>query len=82
MSFKNNQWYRIRVRVLPERIQAWIDDKLIVDQDIRNRKVSTRIEVDLSKPLGIAAWETRAAVRNLRIREIGRGEGAERSSDG
>ena len=70
MTFKNDQWYRIRVRVLTDRIQAWIDDKLVVDQDIRDRKISTRIEVDLSKPLGIAAWDTRAAIRNVRVREL------------
>ena len=70
MTFKNDQWYRIRVRVLTDRIQAWIDDKLVVDQDIRDRKISTRIEVDLSKPLGIAAWDTKAAIRHVRVREL------------
>lgn len=70
MTFKDNQWYRIRVRVRPDRIQAWIDDKLVVDQDIQDRQVSTRVEVDLSKPLGIAAWDTRAAIRNVRVGEL------------
>jgi predicted dehydrogenase len=63
----------------PERIEAWIDDKRVVNQDIRSRQVDTRIEVELSKPLGIASWETRAAVRNIRLRMLGddeaRGEG-------
>lgn len=72
MTFKDNQWYRIRVRVRPDRIQAWIDDKLVVDQDIQDRQVSTRVEVDLSKPLGIAAWDTRAAIRNVRVGEVGK----------
>ena len=70
MSFKNDRWYRIRVQVRPARIQAWIDDEQVVNLDIQGRKISTRIEVDLSKPLGIAAWETRAALRNIRIREL------------
>ena len=74
MSFKNDRWYRIRVQVRPERIQAWIDDEQVVNLDIQGRKISTRIEVDLSKPLGIAAWETRAALRNIRIRELGKEE--------
>ena len=68
MAFKTDRWYRIRIRVRPERIQAWIDDEQVVDVDIRQRRIETRPEVDLSKPLGIAAWETRSAVRNIRIR--------------
>jgi hypothetical protein len=70
MSFKTDRWYRVRIRVMPERIQAWIDDKQVVDVDIRKRRIDTRPEVDLSKPLGIAAWETRAALRNIRIRKL------------
>jgi len=68
MAFKTDRWYRIRVRVLPGRIQAWIDDEQVVNVETRNRKIETRIEVDLSKPLGMAAWETRSALRNIRIR--------------
>jgi hypothetical protein len=68
--FEREQWYKIRVRVTPERIQAWIDDKVIVDQNIVGRKITTRREVDLSKPLGISAYETRAALRKLQYREL------------
>ncbi|MFV1967016.1 MAG: DUF1080 domain-containing protein [Pirellulaceae bacterium] len=70
MAFKTDRWYRIRIRVRPDRIQAWIDDKQVVDVDIRQRRMDTRPEVDLSKPLGIAAWETRSALRRIRIRKL------------
>lgn len=70
MTFKNKVWYRVRVRVTPERIQAWIDDKKIVDQVITGRKISTRPEMDLSKPFGIAAWQTRAALKNIELRVL------------
>ncbi|HUG69005.1 MAG TPA: DUF1080 domain-containing protein [Pirellulaceae bacterium] len=69
-KFDSEQWYKIRLRVTPERIQAWIDDKVWVDQDIVGRKISTRSEVNLSKPFGISAYETRAALRKLQIREL------------
>jgi hypothetical protein len=69
-GFKSEQWYRIRVRVLDKRIQAWIDDKQMVDVNIEGRKLSTRPEVDLSRPLGIAAWETRSALRNISLRKL------------
>ncbi len=70
MNFKTKQWYRIKVRVTPERIQAWIDDQLVVNQSIVGRKIGLRNEVDPSVPLGICAWETKAALRNIQIRRL------------
>ncbi len=32
MSFKNKQWYRVRLRVTDAAIEAWIDDEKLVDQ--------------------------------------------------
>lgn len=70
MTFKNGVWYRIRLRVTPDRITAWIDDKKMVDQVITGRKISTRPETDLCKPFGIASWDTRAALRNIEVRRL------------
>jgi hypothetical protein len=70
MVFKTGQWYRIRIRVTPEKIQAWIDDQQVVDQTITGRHIGTRPEVDLSKPLGISAWETQAGLRNIQLRRL------------
>jgi len=70
MDFKRGQWYRIRVRVEPERIRTWIDDRVIVDQVTKGHKISIRNEVDLSCPLGVSTWETKAALRNIRIRTL------------
>ncbi len=74
ITFKTGQWYQIRLRVTDENISAWIDDKQVIDQDIEGKKISTRNEVDLSKPLGLSAWQTTAAVRNLQIRELDKAE--------
>lgn len=70
INFESNRWYRIRVRVEPDRIRTWIDDKPVVDADIKGRKVSIRWEVDESRPLGIATWLTSAALRNIRLRAL------------
>lgn len=70
MNFKKGQWYRIRVRVEPERIQTWIDDRPVVDQDTKGKKISIRNEVDLSCPLGVSTWETKAALRKIQIRKL------------
>jgi hypothetical protein len=70
LKFERNRWYKIRVRVTSQRIGAWIDEKQVVDQPIAGHKISIRSEVDPSKPLGIAAWQTRAALRNIAYRRL------------
>lgn len=70
MGFKTGQWYHIRLRVTDDLIEAWIDDDKVVHQRITDRMISTRPEVNLSKPFGFATWETKAALRNIRLREI------------
>ncbi len=69
-DFKKGQWYKIRIRVTPERIQAWIDDEKTVDQEREGHKFSIRFEVDLCQPLGISSWCTTGAVRNIRLRNL------------
>lgn len=64
------KWYDIRLKVVPGRIQVWLDGKTLIDQDVTDRKISVRQEVELSRPFGIASWQTTAAIKDFRIREI------------
>ena len=70
VSFENNKWYHVCLRVTPDRIQAWLDDEELVNIEITGRKIDIRAEVDLSQPLGIATWQTGGAVRNIKIKPI------------
>jgi hypothetical protein len=70
MQFKNGQWYQIRLRVTDAKIEAWIDTDKVVDAALADRTVSIRIEVEESKPLGIASWSTTAALRNIKLRRL------------
>lgn len=70
VSFKNKQWYKIRLRVMEKKIQAWIDDKKIVDADTADRRIGVRIEVEPSMPLGIATYSTKGAYRNIKMTKI------------
>src|SRR5688572_9521523 len=70
IRFDDRRWYDVRIRVTPARIQAWLDQKQIIDQDITGKKIDTRVEVELSQPLGVAAWRTKSAVRNIRLRRL------------
>jgi hypothetical protein len=69
-DFVNKRWYSIRVRVTQNMLQAWIDDDQVVDLDIADRKLSVRFEMEPSRPLGIATWQTAAAVRDISIRKV------------
>jgi hypothetical protein len=70
MKFENGRWYRFRVQVTDDRIRVWIDDRPMIDQPLEGRRIETRPEVDLSKPLGIAAWQSRAALRGIYYRRL------------
>ena len=70
IAFEDRRWYDVRIRVTPEKIQAWLDQRQIIDQTITGKKIDTRVEVELSQPLGVAAWRTRSAVRNIRLRRL------------
>ena len=66
----DRRWYDVRILVTPEKIQAWLDQRQIIDQDITGKRIDTRVEVELSQPLGVAAWRTKSAVRNIRLRRL------------
>ncbi|MFB0555823.1 MAG: DUF1080 domain-containing protein [Phycisphaerae bacterium] len=70
ISFEDNKWYRVRLRVTPDRIEAWLDDEELVNIETTGRKIDIRAEVDLSQPLGIATWQTAGAIRNIRLRPL------------
>lgn len=69
-EFEDGKWYPIKLRVTKQRITAWIDGKEVIDADVRDRGLSTRLEVEWSKPFGIATWQTKGAIRKIRIREL------------
>ena len=80
--FKLNHWYHIRLRVTPERVEAWIDDKedkkkegsredkKIVDFPYGGRKLSIYWEMEPCLPFGICTWNTSAALRNMRVSPV------------
>ena len=70
-DFKAGQWYRLWFAVNTDRVRAWIDDELVIDVSIANREVSLRPgEIELSKPFGIAAYDTTAKLRKIEWRPL------------
>ena len=71
MVFEKDRWYRISVRVTPEKIETWIGEDKMVDLETDQRRIEMRFgEIEESVPLGIATWMTSAVLRDLRIREL------------
>ncbi|MBA62724.1 MAG: hypothetical protein CMJ76_10215 [Planctomycetaceae bacterium] len=69
-NFPSGKWYKVKIRVEPHLIQCWINGKQVVYQNILDRKITTRNEVNLNKPLGFATWETKAAYKSIQIRQL------------
>jgi hypothetical protein len=70
IDFENKQWYKVRLRVTPDRIQAWLDEELLIDVDTTDRFIDIRFECEPSLPLGIATYRTTGAIRNITLRKI------------
>ena len=69
-EFENDKWYKVRVRVTPNKIQVWIDKEEIIHLATEGRTLDIWIEQDTSKPLGIGTWYTSSALRNLEIERL------------
>jgi hypothetical protein len=68
-DFEKSRWYAFRLKVTPDRITGWIDDRQIVDVAITGRKVGLRYgEMKLSVPLGFASYGTVGGVRKIEYR--------------
>lgn len=70
VTFKSGRWYAIRLRVTPGKIETWIDEDKVIDVSTEGHTLSIRLEVEESKPLGIASWSTTAALRNIKVRKL------------
>lgn len=73
--FEDDRWYRLRLRVSGGRIEAWIDDRPVVDFDHEGRLLSLRVEVMANRPFGIATWNTSGMLRELELRRLPAGGG-------
>lgn len=70
MVFKDGQWYKVRLRVTPKKIEVWVDDDPIVDVEIAGRKVSLRWEMDNMPPLGVATYATKGGLKNVVLKPL------------
>lgn len=69
-SFDNGKWYRVRLRVTPTKVEAWVDDEKIVDAVTTGKKLSLRIDIEQSKPLGLASFQSTAAIQDIQLKTL------------
>lgn len=69
-EFKSNRWYKVKIRVTKDKIQAWIDDEKLVDLATKDKKITIRGECEASKPFGISTWRTEGAIRDIKVRSL------------
>lgn len=70
MNFTNGKWFHVRLRVEPGKIQAWIDEDRVVNLDTTDKRFSIRLEVEPCVPLGVATWNTAAALKNIQLKKL------------
>jgi hypothetical protein len=80
LQFKENLWYRFRIRVSDDKIQVWIIpqdkegnwevEKSVVELELAEKKLTTRYEMNRYKPLGFCTWSTEGQLRNITYRKF------------
>jgi hypothetical protein len=65
------QWYRVRLKVTSDRIEAWIDREKMVDLPTTGRRLSSWVADYGMTPLGLYSWKTKMAIRNIAFRRLG-----------
>jgi hypothetical protein len=69
--FEDKKWYDVRLRVTEEKLQVWLDDKMVIDSDVEGRKVSMRFgEIEMSVPFGICTYATTGVIRDIKIKHL------------
>ena len=68
--FEQNRWYDVRLQITDATVRATLDGEELFAADTRGREVGTRVEVNPSKPFGIATFQTTGAVKDVRWRTL------------
>lgn len=69
--YKDNEWYKIKLRVTPKNLSAWVNDKQVIDADIEGKKISVRPgPIESYLPLSLTTFATTAEVKNVVLTPI------------
>ncbi len=69
-SFEKEKWYKVKVRVTHDKLEAWLDEKQIANVDYTMKKIGVRIEMEVAKPLSICTFQTEGGLKNFQLVEL------------
>ncbi|MDP6047504.1 MAG: DUF1080 domain-containing protein [Phycisphaerae bacterium] len=70
IEFKDKKWYAVEVRVTGGRIGVFLDDKQIIDQEIKDHRFTIWPQQEPVRPLGVATYGTEGEIRRLAVRRV------------
>ena len=70
VDYERGRYYRIRLRVMPDTVRAWLDGEEMLDLATEGRRLEVGTYVPELVPFGVYAWNSQALIRSIRIREL------------
>lgn len=69
--YEDNKWYRVRLRVTPKNLSAWVGDQQVIDVDIEGKKIGVRPgPIESYLPLSLTTFATEAEIRNIKLSPV------------
>lgn len=69
--FEDDKWYKVKLQVRESEIKVFIDDKEVVDTDIKDRKLGLREgPMESYKGLSLTTFQTASAIRNVKLTRL------------
>lgn len=69
--YKDNEWYKIKLRVTPKNLSTWVNDKQVIDADIEGKKINVRPgPIESYLPLSLTTFATTAEIKNVVLTPI------------
>lgn len=70
-NFDNGTWYKVRMRITGDRIEAWIDGEQYVNLTTTDKIIEMRFgEIEESVPLGVSVFMTTAEIRDIKLKRL------------
>lgn len=71
-GFEDNKWVHVKLKVTDDKLEAWLDERQMVDVDLEDRKINLRPgDIELCAPLGIACYSgVRAQYKNITLKKL------------
>ena len=47
-----------------------MDEEQVIDVELKDKRISTRIEVDASRPLGLATYQVSRRIKDVQLKRV------------